>query len=100
MRLNFLSFGLIVAADAEPDIRPHLREFIKHVRAQIQQFLTQSGLAEGPEAALLFHATIVGLAVMHQARMDAESTAEVRSGIVTLLRLLGSNATPIERRNT
>ena len=94
-----LILGLIVAADAEPDIRPHLREFIKHVRGQIQEFLAHVDLAGRPDAALLFHATIVGLAVMHQARMDAESTGEVKNGIAALLRLLESNATPIERRN-
>lgn len=92
--------GLIVATDADPAIHKPLRKLIKHVRAQVQAMLTKSGLASGPEAALLFHAAVVGLAVMHQARMNPQSASEVRSGISAMLRLLTQPSANSEKENT
>jgi AcrR family transcriptional regulator len=80
--------GLIVAADSDPDIRKLLRKLIRHVRAAIQRLLEQAGIAADEEATLLFHATIVGLAVMHHARQSKESATEVREGIDLMTRLL------------
>ena len=80
--------GLIVAADAEPGIREPLCELIRDVRARIQSLLATAGLAASADAALLFHATVVGLAVMHQARMSPESAEEVGSGVAFMLQLL------------
>lgn len=84
--------GLIVAADADPAIREPLRKLIQHVRNQVQALLAKAGLDASPESALLFHATIVGLAVMHQARMNPESEREVGDGVALMLRLLASSA--------
>jgi hypothetical protein len=58
------------------------------VRASIQNLMKQAGIAADDESALLFHATIIGLAVMHQARLNKESASEVKDGIVTLMRVL------------
>lgn len=80
--------GLIVAADSDPDIRKLLRKLIRHVRASIQRLLEQAGLAADEESTLIFHATIIGLAVMHQARLSRESTGEVRDGISLMIRIL------------
>jgi AcrR family transcriptional regulator len=80
--------GLIVAADTDPDIRKLLRKLIKHVRASIWNLMQQSGIAADEESVLLFHATIIGLGVMHQARLNKESAAEVKHGIATLMRVL------------
>ena len=80
--------GLIVAADAEPGIRDSLRELVGNVRARLQSLLAAAGLAASADAALLFHATVVGLAVMHQARMSPASAAEVDNGVASMLRLL------------
>jgi AcrR family transcriptional regulator len=52
--------GLIVAADAEPGIRDSLRELVSNVRARLQSLLAAAGLAASADAALLFHATVVG----------------------------------------
>ena len=82
------AIGLIVAADAEPEIRQSLRELISHVRTQVQTLLASAGLAASADAALLFHASIVGLAVMHQARMNPESAREINEGIAAMLQLL------------
>ena len=80
--------GLIVAADADPEIHTSLRRFIAQIRVRIQFMLDKAGLPAGPEQALLFHAIVVGLAVMHQARQDANSAREVREGVAAMLRLL------------
>lgn len=80
--------GLIVAADAEPGIRDSLRELVTNVRARLQSLLAAAGLAASADAALLFHATVVGLAVMHQARMSPASAAEVDNGVASMLKLL------------
>jgi AcrR family transcriptional regulator len=85
--------GLIVAADSDPDIRKLLRKLIRHVREMIQRLLQQAGIAADDEAARLFHATIVGLAVMHQARLSKESANEVRNGVATLIRVLAPKPT-------
>lgn len=77
-----------MAADAEPEIRQSLRELISHVRTQVQTLLASAGLAASADAALLFHASIVGLAVMHQARMNPESAREINEGIAAMLQLL------------
>jgi len=80
--------GLVVAADSDPDIRKLLRKLIRHGRKMIRHLLQQAGIAADDEAARLFHATIVGLAVMHQARLNKESANEVRDGVATLIRVL------------
>ena len=89
--------GLIVAADSDPDIRKPLRKLIRHVRLSIRHLLERAGIAADDEAALLFHATIVGLAVMHQARLNRESAAEVRSGLDRLIRTLMPKPAPRRR---
>lgn len=80
--------GLIVAADSDPDIRKLLRKLIRHVRTAMQHLLQQAGVVADDESARLFHATVLGLAVMHQARMNKESASEVRDGIATVIRVL------------
>lgn len=83
--------GLTVAADADPEIREPLRKLIRQVRARVKTLLTKSGLPSGAEAAMLFHAVVVGLAVMHQARMSPRSAGEVRDGMAAMLRLLAQS---------
>jgi AcrR family transcriptional regulator len=80
--------GLVVAADAEPEIRQKLHELIKHLRTHAQALLVKAGLAASADTALLFHATVVGLAVMHQARLSPESAREVHDGVAAMLQLL------------
>ena len=90
--------GLIVAADSDPDIRRLMRKLIRHVRAAIQHLLQQAGIAADDEAARLFHAAIIGLAVMHLARLNKESANEVRDGVATLIRVL-TTKTPKRARS-
>ena len=87
-----IMLGLIVAADADPAIRPSLQKLIQHVRRHLQLILEKAGLAASADAALLFHATVVGLAVMHDAQRTPESAGEVKEGVNTILRLIGTEA--------
>lgn len=80
--------GLIVAADSDPEIRKLLRKLVRHVRTSIQHLLKQAGLASDSQSALLFHAGVIGLAILHYARQHKESADEVRSGIPLLAHLL------------
>ncbi|MCC7462853.1 MAG: TetR/AcrR family transcriptional regulator [Gammaproteobacteria bacterium] len=86
-----LIIGLVVAADSDPEIRKRLRSLVKAIRRRISALLAQAGLAASPQTALLFHASIVGLAVLHQARLTAASAREVRDGMTALLRLLATS---------
>ncbi len=83
-----LMIGLVVAADTDPEIRERLRDLVSGIRGRISALLTKAGLMTIPEAALLFHASVVGLAVLHQARLSHESAHEVKEGIAAMLRLL------------
>lgn len=80
--------GLIVAADAQPEIRAALRTFVARIRERIRGLLTSTGLPDDDDSTLLFHASLVGLAVMHQARLDETSQREVSRGVATLLQRL------------
>jgi len=82
--------GLIVAADADPTLRPPLRKLIRQVRARIHGFLDRANATTSSNRALLFHATMVGLAIIHDARRTQDSAREVKDGIVDMLRLLGA----------
>lgn len=78
--------GLVVAADSDPDIRELLRKLVRHVRTSLRHLMERAGLVADDDTTLLFHATILGLAVLHQARLDEESADEVRRGIEVLVR--------------
>ena len=73
--------GLIVAAEEEPALRTPLRKLVRHVRSRIQSLLEQRGVSNAEQTALLLHATIVGLAVLHHAQQSSTSARDVRSGI-------------------
>ena len=92
--------GLIVAADAQPEIRVALRTFVTRIRERIRGLLASTGLPDDDDSTLLFHASLVGLAVMHQARLDETSQREVSLGVATLLqRLQAGSAEAAEREN-
>ena len=86
--------GLIVAADADPGLRAPLQKLIRHVRDRIQRLLERAGLAHDGQAALQFHATVVGLAVLHEAQRTVESARELQLGLNGILRLLKTGSAP------
>lgn len=87
-----IMLGLIVAAEREPELRPALQKLVRHIRQRILALLEQAGVANSTQAALLFHATLIGLAVMHEAQRTDQSAAELKAGLNAILALLGSHA--------
>ncbi|MCZ2174899.1 MAG: hypothetical protein LC110_10250, partial [Burkholderiales bacterium] len=87
-----LMVGLVVAADADPAIRERLRDLVRGIRDNIAMLLSKAGLTSIPEAPLLFHASVVGLALLYQARLNQEAAREVQQGIAAMLRLLAARA--------
>ena len=92
--------GLIVAADAEPRIRDTLRHLDGVMRTHFKCILTSAGLPASDDDALLLHATAVGLALMHQSRLNADSAAEFGLGINALLRYLDVPKPRVGKRRT
>lgn len=86
-----IMLGLIVAADEEPGLRPALGILIRSVRARIQAALEQAGLPNSETAALLLHAVVVGLAVMHQAQRTPASAEDIRNGMTEIIERLGAD---------
>jgi len=84
--------GLIVAADEEPGLREALRGFVPRMRKRVAALLRHNGKATTPQQTLLFHAAVVGLAVMNLARQTDESAADIHAGLAELLRLLATDA--------
>jgi len=95
-----IMLGLIVAADGEPELRPALQKLVRHIRQRILALLEQAGIANSAQAALLFHATLIGLAVMHEAQRTDQSAAELKAGLNAILGLLGNSAGPEPARNS
>jgi len=82
--------GLIVAADADVEIRPALQKLIRRVRDHIQLILAKAGMPADDTTTLIFHAVVVGLAVMHDAQRTEQSAQEVKTGIEAIARLIGA----------
>ena len=80
--------GLIVAADTDPEIRKLLRKLIRYVRQEIKNLLKQLGFDSDTDSVRMFHATVIGLAVMHQAQLNSASSLDVRGGIAAILNVL------------
>lgn len=81
--------GLAVAADEEPSLRIPLRKLIRTIRSSTHATLERAGVADSQSAALILHAAVVGLTVMHHAQQSPASAREARKGVAALLTLLG-----------
>lgn len=79
--------GLLVAADAEPELRISLAEFIARSRERIRLVLQRHNLPCSDMYVLIFHASLMGLSTMNLARQSAESEAELRAGLGAMFRL-------------
>ena len=80
--------GLIVAAEDNPAIRTALQKLILKIRNHLQLILTKANVNASDDVTLIFHATIVGLAVMHEAQQNSKSTGDIMHGIRILLDLI------------
>ncbi|HJW02258.1 MAG TPA: TetR/AcrR family transcriptional regulator [Azospira sp.] len=86
--------GLVVAADQDPALRDALVRLIAHVRHSIGQLLAHLGYQPDAPQVLVFHAAVVGLAVMNLGRQSPESEQELETGLAQLLTLLPHPSQP------
>jgi AcrR family transcriptional regulator len=71
--------ALVVAADRDPALKPRLRRLVRELRAGIAAALASAGIVADPEDVAFLHAAVVGSAVLHLARTNAEARREVRA---------------------
>lgn len=80
--------GLAAAADQEEELRGALGKLVCHVRRGVGQLLQRLGYRADHPQVVLFHAAVVGLAVLNLGRQSPESEEDVEVGLRTLLSLL------------
>lgn len=68
--------GLIVASDADREIKGFLRDFVARVRVGIARIVKMFEHEVEPKNVALFHTLIVGAATLHLARDNAASRRE------------------------
>ena len=71
--------ALVTAADREPALKPGLRRLVRELRSGIAAALASAGIAAGPDDVAFMHAAVVGSAVLHLARTNAEARREARA---------------------
>ena len=79
--------GLIIAADEDARIREPLRELVEFDRQALRSLLAATGTRLDLQAAALFHASLVGLAVLRVAR-GASADRETRQLVRFLMERL------------
>lgn len=83
-----MMLGLVAAADQDPAIRATLGRLVSHVRSSLARLLTFLGYSMDATPVLVFHAAIIGLAIMNLGRQSPESEQEIDAGLRQLLSLL------------
>lgn len=86
--------GLVAAADREAGMREALGRLVAHVRQALAQMLSRLGYPADDAQVMVFHAAVVGLAVLNLGRRSPESEAEIEAGLRTLLALLPRPESP------
>jgi AcrR family transcriptional regulator len=68
--------GLVVASEEDREIKGFLHDFVVRVRAGVARVVDLLGYEVEPATVVRFHSLIVGAAVLHVARDDADSRGE------------------------
>ena len=69
-----LMVALTVASDEDPTLKVWLQEFDRGFQTRLAHMLKQLGLTTSPDSLALFHATMVGAAVLNLQRNGTESS--------------------------
>lgn len=80
--------GLLVAADADPELRGALNQLVMGFRERLALMLPKFGVTMTPENVLMVHAGLVGLAVMNFARQSPDSVNDFVKGMNSIIKLL------------
>jgi AcrR family transcriptional regulator len=81
--------ALVTAADRDDTLKPGLRRLVRELRAGIAAALASAGVAAGPDDVAFLHSAIVGSAVLHLARTNADARREARVVIDRALATIG-----------
>ncbi|MBS0348619.1 MAG: TetR/AcrR family transcriptional regulator [Proteobacteria bacterium] len=85
-----MMLGLLASGDRDPDIRPEFARLVAYMRSALGQILIRLGYQLDAPQVLVFHAAVIGLAMMNLGRQSAESEREIDIGLAQLLALLPS----------
>ena len=80
--------GLISAADEDPQIRDALRGIVRLVRERLSALLGMLAMPNDEESVALVHTIIVGAAVLHYARANANARGEAERAVRFIAELL------------
>jgi AcrR family transcriptional regulator len=75
-RLGRVMLALAAASDEDPSLKRWMVEFDRRCRDMFGELLASLGYRVKPQELLLFHATTIGLAVLHSSEGTPESAAE------------------------
>ena len=78
-RRSRVMLGLVGAADRDPAIKRRMRKFVMELRGRMTPVLQAGGLRTDPDSVAFFHCCVIGCAVLHLARDNAEARAEARA---------------------
>lgn len=88
--------GLVVTADKDPATRVVVARLIDHVRNGLDQLLRNLGYAPNASEVLVFHATVIGLALMNLGQQSDHSQDELEIGLRQAFAMLPRTATSPE----
>ena len=94
VRLARVMLALTAASDEDPSLKQWMVEFDRRVRDMFGGALGAMGYRVRPQELALFHATMVGIAVLHSSEGTEGSAAESRRMVALALERLVSSASP------
>lgn len=83
-----MMLGLLASGDRDPDIRPEFARLVVCMRHALNQVLSRLGYRLDAPQVVVFHAAVIGLAMLNLGRQSTESGQEIDIGLDQLLALL------------
>jgi DNA-binding transcriptional regulator YbjK len=94
VRLARLMLAMTAASDEDPSLKQWMTEFDRRMREMFGEVLASLGYRVRAQEVALFHATMVGIAVLNSSEGTAESAAQARRMVVLALERLVASASP------
>jgi AcrR family transcriptional regulator len=92
VRLARLMLAMTAASDEDPSLKQWMAEFDRRMREMFGAVLATLGYRVRPQELALFHATLVGVAVLHSSEGTESSAAEARRMVALALDRLVATA--------
>lgn len=94
VRLSRVMLAMTAASDEDPSLKLWMAEFDRRMRDMFGGVLAVLGYRVRPQEVALFHATMVGIAVLHSSEGTEASAAEARRMVALALDRLVATASP------